>query len=164
MVKSLKGTAGISGMILFIILGATTFAQILSFSGASTGMVQFITGQGLSTNAIILGMMLILIFLGVFVDQVSMMMITLPIFMPLVQSLGIDPIWFGVMFLICMQLGLLLPPHGLLLMTMRGVAPASVTMGHIFMAVVPYVVMSILLLVAVFFVPAIATWLPQWIG
>ena len=164
MVKSLKGTAGISGMILFIILGATTFAQILSFSGASTGMVQFITGQGLSTNFIVIGMMLILIFLGIFVDQVSMMMITLPIFMPLVQSLGIDPIWFGVMFLICMQLGLLLPPHGLLLMTMRGVAPASVTMGHIFLAVVPYVVMSMLLLLAVFFMPSIATWLPQLIG
>jgi len=164
MVKSLKGTAGISGMILFIILGATTFAQILSFSGASTGMVQFITGQGLSTNFIVVGMMLILIFLGIFVDQVSMMMITLPIFMPLVQSLGIDPIWFGVMFLICMQLGLLLPPHGLLLMTMRGVAPASVTMGHIFMAVVPYVAMSMLLLVSVFFMPSIATWLPQLIG
>ena len=164
MVKSLKGTAGISGMILFIILGATTFAQILSFSGASTGMVQFITGQGLSTNFIVVGMMMILIFLGIFVDQVSMMMITLPIFMPLVQSLGIDPIWFGVMFLICMQLGLLLPPHGLLLMTMRGVAPASVTMGHIFMAVVPYVAMSMLLLVSVFFMPSIATWLPQLIG
>jgi len=163
-VKSLKGTASISGMILFIILGATTFAQILSFSGASTGMVQFITGQGLSTDFIVVGMMLMLIFLGIFVDQVSMMMITLPIFMPLVQSLGIDPIWFGVMFLICMQLGLLLPPHGLLLMTMRGVAPASVTMGHIFIAVVPYVVMSILLLAAVFFLPAIATWLPQLIG
>jgi tripartite ATP-independent transporter DctM subunit len=162
--KSLKGTAGISGMILFIILGATTFAQILSFSGASTGLVQFITAQGLSTNMIIIGMMLILIFLGVFVDQVSMMMITLPIFMPLVQSLGIDPIWFGVMFLICMQLGLLLPPHGLLLMTMRGVAPPSVTMGHIFMAVVPYVVMSILLLIAVFFFPTIATGLPQLIA
>ena len=164
MVKSLKGTAGISGMILFIILGATTFAQILSFSGASTGMVQFITGQGLSTNFIVVGMMMILIFLGIFVDQVSMMMITLPIFMPLVQSLGIDPIWFGVMFLICMQLGLLLPPHGLLLMTLRGVAPASVTMGHIFMAVVPYVAMSMLLLLAVFFMPSIATWLPQLIG
>ena len=162
--KSLKGTAGISGMILFIILGATTFAQILSFSGASTGLVQFITGQGLSTNMIIVGMMLILIFLGIFVDQVSMMMITLPIFMPLVQSLGIDPVWFGVMFLICMQLGLLLPPHGLLLMTMRGVAPQSVTMGHIFLAVIPYVVMSLLLLIAVFFFPAIATWLPQLIA
>ena len=160
-VKALKGTAGISGMILFIILGATTFAQILSFSGASNGLVEFITGQGLSTRMIVVGMMLLLIFLGIFVDQVSMMMITLPIFMPVVQSLGIDVVWFGVMFLICMQLGLLLPPHGLLLMTMRGVAPPSVTMGHIFLAVVPYVVMSLILLAAVFWIPAIATWLPD---
>jgi tripartite ATP-independent transporter DctM subunit len=164
LVKALKGTAGISGMILFIILGATTFAQILSFSGASNGLVQLITGQGLSTGLIVTGMMLMLIFLGIFVDQVSMMMITLPIFMPIVQSLGIDPVWFGVMFLICMQLGLLLPPHGLLLMTMRGVAPPAVTMGHIFQAVVPYVVMSLLLLAAVFWIPGIATWLPQRIG
>ena len=151
-------------MILFIILGATTFAQVLSFSGASTGLVQFITGQGLSTTWIVVGMMLILIFLGIFVDQVSMMMITLPIFMPIVNALGVDPIWFGVMFLICMQLGLLLPPHGLLLMTMRGVAPPSVTMSHIFLAVVPYVVMSLMMLLAVFFIPGIATWLPGWIG
>jgi TRAP-type mannitol/chloroaromatic compound transport system permease large subunit len=105
-----------------------------------------------------------LIFLGIFVDQVSMMMITLPIFMPVVQALGIDQIWFGVMFLICMQLGLLLPPHGLLLMTMRGVAPPSVSMAHIFMAVVPYVVMSLVLLAAVFWIPTIATWLPALIG
>lgn len=164
LVKALKGTAGISGMILFIILGATTFAQILSFSGASNGLVQMITGQGWSTAAIVAGMMLMLIFLGIFVDQVSMMMITLPIFMPIVQSLGIDPVWFGVMFLICMQLGLLLPPHGLLLMTMRGVAPPSVTMGHIFRAVVPYVAMSLLLLAAVFWLPEIATWLPKRFG
>ena len=164
LLKALKGTAAIAGMILFIILGATTFAQILSFSGASNGLVQFITGQGLSTGMIVAGMMALLIFLGIFVDQVSMMMITLPIFMPIVQSLGIDPVWFGVMFLICMQLGLLLPPHGLLLKTMRGVAPPSVTMAHIFLAVVPYVVMSMVLLAAVFWFPPIATWLPRWIG
>jgi TRAP-type C4-dicarboxylate transport system permease large subunit len=151
-------------MILFIILGATTFAQILSFSGASNGLVQFITGQGLSTGMVVAGMMALLIFLGIFVDQVSMMMITLPIFMPVVQMLGIDPIWFGVMFLICMQLGLLLPPHGLLLMTMRGVAPPEVTMAHIFTAVIPYVLMSILLLAAVFWFPPIATWLPKLVG
>ncbi len=163
-VKALKGTAGISGMILFIILGATTFAQILSFSGASSGLVQFITSHGLSANQILVGMMLLLIFLGIFVDQVSMMMITLPIFMPIVNTLGIDPVWFGVLFLICMQLGLLLPPHGLLLMTMRGVAPPSVTMGQIFLAVTPYVVMSLLLLTAVFMVPGIATWLPGWMA
>lgn len=164
LLQALKGTASISGMILFIILGATTFAQILSFSGASNGIVQLITGQGWSTGAIVAGMMLVLIFLGIFVDQVSMMMITLPIFMPIVQGLGIDPIWFGVMFLICMQLGLLLPPHGLLLMTMRGVAPPSVTMGHIFRAVVPYVIMSLLLLAAVFWLPEIATALPRRLG
>lgn len=163
-VKSLRGTAGISGMILFIILGATTFAQILSFSGASNGLVEMITGHGLSTAMIVAGMMLMLIFLGIFVDQVSMMMITLPIFMPVVAALGIDPVWFGVLFLICMQLGLLLPPHGLLLMTMRGVAPPEVTMAHIFIAVVPYVVMSLILLTAVFFIPGIATWLPGRIG
>lgn len=164
LLKALKGTAGISGMILFIILGATTFAQILSFSGASNGLVQLITGQGWSTAAIVAGMMAMLVFLGIFVDQVSMMMITLPIFMPIVQSLGIDPVWFGVMFLICMQLGLLLPPHGLLLMTMRGVAPPEVTTTHIFRAVVPYVVMSLLLLAAVFWLPEIATALPRRFG
>jgi TRAP-type mannitol/chloroaromatic compound transport system permease large subunit len=72
-------------------------------------------------------------------------------------------VWFGVMFLICMQLGLLLPPHGLLLMTMKGVAPAEVRMGHIFIAVLPYIVMSLLLLALVFFVPAVALWLPQFL-
>jgi tripartite ATP-independent transporter DctM subunit len=158
---ALMGTVAITGMILFIILGATTFSQILSFSGATEGLVTAILGQGLSPFAIVVGMMLLLIFLGIFVDQVSMMLITLPVFMPIVARLAIDPIWFGVLFLICMQLGLLLPPHGLLLMTMRGVAPPEVRMGHIFQAVVPYVVMSLLLLVLLLLLPVVATWLPN---
>jgi tripartite ATP-independent transporter DctM subunit len=161
LMKSLKGAAAISGMIMFIILGATTFSQILSFSGATDGLVSTILGQGFSTLAVVALMMLILIFLGVFVDQVSMMLITLPVFMPIVMRLGIDPVWFGVLFLICMQLGLLLPPHGLLLMTMRGVAPPQVTMAHIFQAVVPYIVMSLMLLALLIGFPAVATWLPN---
>jgi tripartite ATP-independent transporter DctM subunit len=164
LMRSLKGTVAISAMILFIIVGATTFAQILSFSGASNGLAQAITGTGLPPWAVIAAMMLMLIFLGIFVDQVSMMMITLPIFMPVVQALNVDLIWFGVLFLICMQLGLLLPPHGLLLMTMKGVAPPQVTMLHIFRAVVPFVVMSLVLLAVVFMLPAVATWLPALIG
>jgi tripartite ATP-independent transporter DctM subunit len=164
LVKSLRGTAGISGMILFIIVGATTFSQILSFSGASNGLAQLVTGMGLPPLAVVAGMMLLLIFLGIFVEQVSMMMITLPIFMPIVQQMGIDVVWFGVMFLICMQLGLLLPPHGLLLMTMKGVAPPQVTMMHIFRAVTPFVAISIVVLAMVFFMPAMAVWLPNWIG
>jgi tripartite ATP-independent transporter DctM subunit len=161
LVGALLGTVSISGMILFIIVGATTFSQILSFSGASNGLVQWITGQALAPWVVVAAMMALLIFLGVFVDQVSMMMITLPIFMPVVTSLNIDLVWFGVMFLICMQLGMLLPPHGMLLMTMKGVAPPEVTMGHIFKAVTPYVIMSILLLVLVFCVPTVAVWLPN---
>jgi tripartite ATP-independent transporter DctM subunit len=164
LLRSLRGTVGISAMILFIILGATTFSQILSFSGATEGLVSSILGGGLTPFAILAGMMLLLIFLGIFVDQVSMMLITLPVFMPIVQRLGIDLIWFGVLYLICMQLGLLLPPHGLLLMTMKGVAPKEVTMAHIFRAVVPYVAMSLVLLVIIIAFPAIATWLPNLLG
>ncbi|HXL68665.1 MAG TPA: TRAP transporter large permease subunit [Xanthobacteraceae bacterium] len=161
LVRSLRGTVAITGMILFIILGATTFSQILSFSGATDGIVSLILGQGFSELALVALMMATLVFLGIFVDQVSMMLITLPVFMPLVTRLGVDPIWFGVLFLICMQLGLLLPPHGLLLMTMRGVAPPEVTFAHIFQAVVPYVIMSLLLLGLLLLVPQIATWLPN---
>jgi tripartite ATP-independent transporter DctM subunit len=161
LVAALRGTAAISGMILFIIVGATTFAQILSFSGASNGLVELISGLGFSPLAVLAAMMLLLIFLGLFVEQVSMMMITLPIYMPLVAKYGFDPVWFGVMFLICMQLGLLLPPHGLLLMTMKGVAPPQVRMGDIFQAVLPYIAMSLLVLALVFFVPAVAVWLPK---
>lgn len=164
LLQALRGTAGVSGMILFIIVGATTFSQILSFSGASNGMVEFIADLGLPPLGVIAAMMLVLIFLGLFVEQVSMMMITLPIFMPLVLNFGVDQVWFGVMYLICMQLGLLLPPHGLLLMTMKGVAPAEVSMGHIFRAVTPYIVMSMLLLALVFMFPGIALWLPALLG
>jgi len=161
LLDALRGTTAISGMILFIILGATTFSQILSFSGASNGLVELISGTGLPPLAVIGAMLALLIFLGLVVEQVSMMLITLPIYMPLVQKYGVDPVWFGVMFLICMQLGLLLPPHGLLLMTMKGVAPPEVRMAHIFQAVLPYIAMSLLLLALVFFVPAVAVWLPK---
>ncbi|HZP75470.1 MAG TPA: TRAP transporter large permease subunit [Pseudolabrys sp.] len=164
LIQALRGTVSISAMILFIILGATTFSQILSFSGATEGIVSAIFAQGLSPNAILFGMLALLIFLGVFVDQVSMMLITLPVFMPIVQRLDIDLIWFGVLYLICMQLGLLLPPHGLLLMTMKGVAPPQVTMGHIFQAIVPYVAMSLVLLIALLVFPIVATWLPAILG
>jgi tripartite ATP-independent transporter DctM subunit len=162
--KALRGTISVSGMILFIILGATTFSQVLSFSGATDGIVSAIFDRGLPPFAILAGMLLLLIFLGLFVDQVSMMLITLPVFMPVVQRLDIDLVWFGVLYLICMQLGLLLPPHGLLLMTMRGVAPPEVTMADIFRAVVPYVALSVVVLVTIILVPAIATWLPALLG
>ena len=161
LLKALMGTAAISGVILFIIVGATTFSQILTFSGATNGLVSAVQGARFGPAVVLAVMMGILLVLGCFIDQVSMMLITLPFFMPLVELYGFDPVWFGVLFLICMQLGLLLPPHGLLLMTMRGVAPPEVTMAHIFQAVVPYIVLSLLLLGLLLMVPEIATWLPR---
>jgi tripartite ATP-independent transporter DctM subunit len=160
LMRALLGTVAISGTILFIIVGATTFAQVLSFSGVVNGLVGAVTGLGLSAAVLIIAMLAILLFLGCFVDQVSMMLITLPFFMPLVQRYGIDPVWFGVLFLICMQLGLLTPPFGLLLFTMKGVAPPSISMHQIYAASLPYVVMSLLMLALIFAFPPLATWLP----
>ncbi|MSP89718.1 MAG: TRAP transporter large permease subunit [Alphaproteobacteria bacterium] len=161
LMKSLMGTAAISGIILFIIVGATTFAQILAFSGATNGMVALIRDAQISPMAALLGMLTILLLLGCFIDQVSMMLITLPFFMPLVQLYGFDPVWFGVLFLICMQLGLLTPPFGMLLFTMKGVAPGHITMCQIYRAATPYVVFGLGLLVLVTVWPPIATWLPR---
>ncbi len=137
LMQALRGTAAISGIILFIIVGATTFSQILSFSGATDGLVSLVQDGSLPPMAVILGMMAILLVSGCFVDQVSMMLITLPFFMPLVQHFHFDPLWFGVLFLICMHLGLLTPPFGMLLFTMRGVAPKEITTRDIFGAVTP---------------------------
>ncbi len=164
LMKALIGTVAISGTILFIIVGATTFSQVLSFSGVVNGIIGLITGQGLAPMTVLIGMILILLFLGCFVDQVSMMLITLPFFMPLVIKLGIDPIWFGIIFLICMQLGLLTPPFGLLLFAMKGVAPPQITMNQIYMAVLPYVLFGLAVLAAIVMFPPLATWLPRMIN
>ncbi|MFN0041123.1 MAG: TRAP transporter large permease subunit [Burkholderiales bacterium] len=158
--KALTGTAAISGMILFIIVGATAFSQILSFSGATNGLVSIVQDASLSPLVVLVAMLVILLVLGCFIDQVSLMLITLPFYMPLVQHFQFDPLWFGVMYLICMQLGLLTPPFGMLLFTLRGVAPPHIPTGDIFRAVLPYLAFGLLMLLAVFLWPGLATWLP----
>jgi tripartite ATP-independent transporter DctM subunit len=161
LMKSLMGTAGISGVILFIIVGATTFAQILTFSGATNGLVQAIQQANFAPWAVLVAMMAILLILGCFIDQVSMMLICLPFFMPLVAAYGFDAVWFGVLFLICMQLGLLTPPFGMLLFTMKSVAPKNIEMRQVYSAVTPYVAMGLAALVLVMAFPSLATWLPK---
>jgi tripartite ATP-independent transporter DctM subunit len=161
LMRALRGTVAISGTILFIIVGATTFSQVLSFSGATNGIIQLVANQDLSVTTAILGMMLILIVLGFFIDEVSMMMITLPFFMPLVQRMEVDLVWFGVLFLLCMQIGLLSPPFGLLLFAMKGVAPPEITMRQVIQAVMPYMYFGIAIMMLVFWWPPLATWLPK---
>jgi tripartite ATP-independent transporter DctM subunit len=161
LMKALLGTAGISGIILFIIVGATTFAQILTFSGATNGLVDAIKDAQLAPWLVLGAMLVILVVLGCFIDQVSMMLICLPFFMPLVAAYGFDAVWFGVLFLICMQLGLLTPPFGMLLFTMKSVAPKEISMSQVWHAVTPYVVMGVIALALVIAFPPLATWLPK---
>ena len=158
---ALIGTALVTGMIMFIILGATTFAQILAFSGATSGLIELVTKAELGPGVVVAGMLAILLALGLFLDQASMMMLTVPLFMPLVKNLGIDPVWFGILFLMCMQIGLLTPPFGLLLFTMKSVAPPEVTMREVISAAIPYVLFGLAVTAAIFAFPKIATWLPS---
>jgi tripartite ATP-independent transporter DctM subunit len=161
LMQALLGTAGISGMILFIIVGATTFSQILAFSGATQGLVEAVQGAAASPLGVLIGMLAVLLLLGCFIDQVSMMLLTLPFFMPLVEHYGIDALWFGVLYLIAMQLGLLTPPFGMLLFTMKGVAPKHIGIGQVYRAALPYVAIGLLMLALVLAWPPLATWLPR---
>ena len=155
--KSFLGTLAISGAVMFILVGATNFSQLLSFSGATSGLVNAVQGMGLGTSALLICMLAVLIFLGCFIDQTSIMMITLPFYMPIVRQLGIDPIWFGILYLLCMQIGLLMPPFGLLLFVLKGVAPPGITIGDIYRAAIPYVWLTVALMVLIFIFPEIVT-------
>lgn len=158
--KSLVETTKVSVIILFVLAASTTFAQLLSFSGASAGLLGLIRSLDVSATQLVLGMLLILLVMGMVLDQVSMMMITLPFFMPLAASAGIDTIWLGVMMLVAMEIGLLTPPFGLLLIVMQSVAPKGIQLAQVYRAALPFVLLELLLLALVFVVPALATGLP----
>ncbi|WP_298053799.1 TRAP transporter large permease [uncultured Paenalcaligenes sp.] len=160
---SLIETAKVSVIILFILAASTTFAQLLSFSGASTGFLSLIKGMELNPVTLVIGMLAILLVLGMVLDQVSMMMIALPFFMPLANAAGVDSVWLGVMILITLEIGLLTPPFGLLLIVMQSVVPPSIRLTQIYRAAVPFLIIEIVVLALVFSAPWIATGLPNLI-
>lgn len=159
--KALRETLKLSVMILFIIATSQTFSQILSFSGATRGLISLINSFDPTALTILLGMIAILLVLGCFIDQVSMLMITVPIFVPLAKALGINELLLGVVYLLTMEIGLLTPPFGLLLFVMRGVAPPQIGMGEIYRSVAPFLLIKIAVLLLLLAVPALATWLPE---
>lgn len=159
--KALTETARISVIILFVMIASTTFSQLLSFSGATTGLLSLIGQWDLSPIALIIGMMVILLLLGCVIDQVSMMMITLPFFMPLASAAGIDPVWLGVMMLLAIEMGLLTPPFGMLCMVMQSVAPSHIRLTQIYASVLPFVIIELLMLGMILLMPWLATGLPR---
>ena len=161
--QSLFGTLRVTVMIYTIIAGSAAFSQILAFSGATRGMVQLVLSLSIGPNLILLTMLVTVIILGCFMEQVSIMMITIPMFMPIINALGFDPIWFAVLVLICLEIGQLTPPVGLALFVMKGAAPAEVSMKDIYKSALPFVACDIVGLMILIYIPAIATWLPNLI-
>jgi tripartite ATP-independent transporter DctM subunit len=156
-VASLKNTAVVTAMIFFILAASTTFSQILAFSGATNGALAEIGKLEMTPLVAVFTMVAILLVLGCFMDQISMMLLTFPFFMPLANALHLDLLWLSIILLISLQIGLLTPPFGLLLFVMKGVAPPGITMRQVWAAVTPYVVMTFAVLLLVIFVPGIAT-------
>jgi tripartite ATP-independent transporter DctM subunit len=159
-VVSIRETLRFTVMTLFIICGSITFSQIMAFSQASNGLSAAVLGAGLAPLELLAGMLLILLFLGCFMDQVSMMMITIPLFMPLVQQAGFDVVWFGVLMLMCLEISLATPPFGLLLFVAKGASPES-SMGEIVRSTAPFIALALGVVVLLIAVPELTLWLPR---
>lgn len=162
--KSVMSTVKVTVMIFMIIIVSTTYGEILAFTGAAAGMTGFITSLTIPPIVILIGMLVVVLIMGCFMETVAIMMITIPIYMPVVTAFGFNKIWFGVMMLIALETGLITPPFGVTLFVMKGVAPPEVTMSDIWKAVTPYVVVDILCIAIVMAMPRIATIVPSLMG
>lgn len=161
LINTLIGSLRTSGMLLIIIAGSAGFSQVMSLSGASRAMVAAVTGSIGSEWAVLFIMLGIVFVLGLFIEQASIMMITLPLFMPLVEAFGINEVWFAVMFLILLEVGQFTPPVGLSLFTMKSVSPPDVTMQHIIRGATPFVGIDLLAVCLILLIPPLATFIPS---
>ena len=158
---TMTGSLQITGMVFMIIAASKTFSAILAFTGASEGLTGLVEGLNVHPIIILICMQLIIAFMGTFMETVSIMMICLPVFMPICTLLGLDPIWFGVLMLINLEMGQMTPPFGMLLFVMKGVAPKDVTIQQICVASIPYIIFDILIMAIIIVWPPIALWLPS---
>ncbi|PTQ75322.1 TRAP transporter large permease [Celeribacter persicus] len=158
---AIQDAARVTGMTFLLITASSTFAQLLAFSGASSGLVRWATSLDMGPTQTLLVMALILLVLGMFMDQVSMMLITLPIFVPLAMSLQFDMVWWGLIMLLMLEVSFTTPPFGLLLFVMHGVSPPGTTLPEVARAALPYILCVFLLIALVILFPTLATFLPS---
>lgn len=158
--KCLHGTIKLTTTMFVIIMASTMFSQILAFSGASSGLIQAVVDLNLSPLLVLISMQVALLFLGCFMDNLSIAVIAVPIFMPVLKALGFDPLWVAVMTLINMDMGNLSPPFGLQLFVMKGMQP-STSMAEIIHSTVPFLLCEGLTLILIMMFPSIALFLPS---
>src|SRR6059036_556751 len=160
LVKSLNGALRVTVMAFLIIFGSATFAQVLAFTGASSGLMNWALGFNVTPLGLLFVMIGVILFLGCFMDQLSMMLLTAPIFFPLAKTLGFDLTWFGLIMLLALEIGYTTPPFGLMLFVMKGVAPPGTTTRDIYLAGMPFIGCVLLLIGLIIAFPPLATWLP----
>jgi len=154
-------TASITGMVMWILFGAFSFASVFISSGGPTVVKEFVTGLDVPPIFIIFMMQVSYLILGCFMDEIVILFLTIPIYMPILVGLGYDPVWFGVLFIVNMQMAYLTPPFGYTLFYMRGIAPPGVTLMDIYRSVIPFVGLQAIGLILVLVFPQLTLWLPD---
>lgn len=159
--ESLYQTSRTTAFIFGIFIGATVFAAVLRGLGGDDVIRDAITGLPFGTTGILITVLFITFLLGFFLDWVEITLIILPLVAPVVFSLGVEPVWFAVMFAICLQTSFLTPPVGFSLFYIKGVCPPGITTRHIYLGVLPFIALQLLGLTLVFWFEPLATWLPN---
>ena len=154
-------TATINGMIMWILFGAFIFAATFIQTGGPTVVKDFVLGLVVAPIVVVLVMQVTYMILGCLVDEITILFITIPIYMPILVGLGYDPVWFGVLFIVNMQMAYLTPPFGYTLFYMRGIAPPGVTLMDIYRSIIPFIGLQFIGLMLVLFIPQLALWLPN---
>ena len=169
---ALAGTMSTVGTIIWLILGAVAFVGIYNLIGGADFMRSLFSGLGLPAIGIVFVMMGILVILGTFMEWIAIAFITVPVFAPVVvgmaPELGLEPewaaVWFGVLFVMNIQIYFLSPPFGPACFWLKSVAPADITLQEIFVSVLPFIALQITGMLLVMFYPEIALWFPKWLG
>jgi len=159
--ESVFRTAGLSGMIIWILIGAYCFTSIYQASGAGSLLTRLMMAIPGGRYAILGTMQLTFFVLGCVLDPAGIMMICTPAFLPIVQMIGFDPLWFGVLFCINMEMAYLTPPFGFNLFYLKSIAPEGTSMGEIYRAIAPFVALQALGLIIVILFPELALWIPR---
>lgn len=162
-VKQAVGSAtSLSIMVLLVLTGSAAFSQLLSFSGVTTGITELATGLDVHPIVILILMQLVVIVLGMFIEQTSIVLVTIPIFMPIVAAMRWDPIWFGAIMMLNLEMATITPPFGLSLFVMKGIAPSGTTMGQIYRSALPFIALNIIVMGLMIVFPGLVQWLPNY--
>jgi len=159
--QSLWSTIKINAMVFWLIIGAMAFSQFMAYAEIQGLIHETILSLDVSRWLILICMQMIFFILGMFLDPAGIIMLTTPIFVPIITDLGFDPLWFGILFVINMEMAYITPPFGFNLFIMKGIVPSDIDMTDIYRSIVPFVVLQTICLILVMLFPRLATWLPD---